>query len=206
MQSLLQQMSDNPEIMEGVLNAPYMRSMMEAMSQDPNMASNLIAQSPLLQANPALQQQMRTMMPQLLQQMQNPEVQAMMTNPQALNAILQIQQGMEQLRAVAPGLVGTMGIPPPPPGTNQPPQTGNTPNLGNQQLFNDFMQRMLNGMTNQGTQQNVPPEQRYQSQLEQLASMGFVNREANLQGNFNLNFKDQSWKIYEFSNFYPLKV
>lgn len=75
-----------------------------------------------------------------------------------------------------------LGIPPPPPGTNQPPQTGNTPNAQNTQLFNDFMQRMLNGMTNQGTQQNLPPEQRYQSQLEQLAAMGFVNREANLQG------------------------
>jgi ubiquilin len=74
-----------------------------------------------------------------------------------------------------------MGIPPPPPGTDQPPQTGNTPSLGNQQLFQDFMSRMMNGMTNQGTQQNLPPEQRYQSQLEQLASMGFVNREANLQ-------------------------
>lgn len=74
-----------------------------------------------------------------------------------------------------------MGIPPPPPGTTQPPQTGNTPNQANQQLFQDFMGRMMNGMTNQGTQQNLPPEQRYQSQLEQLASMGFVNQEANLQ-------------------------
>lgn len=33
------------------------------------------------------------MMPQMLQQMQNPEVQQMMTNPQALDAIMQIQQG-----------------------------------------------------------------------------------------------------------------
>jgi ubiquilin len=157
--------------------------MMEAFSQDPNMAANLIGQSPLLQANPQLQEQMRTMMPQMLQQMQNPEVQSMMSNPQALSAIMQIQQGMEQLRQVAPGLVGSMGIPPPPPGTDLPPQTGNMPNPANQQLFSDFMQRMMNGMTNQA-QPNVPPEQRYQSQLEQLASMGFVNREANLQGNF----------------------
>lgn len=191
MQSLLQQMSDSPEMIEGMLNAPYYRSMMESLSQDPQMAANLIGQSPILQSNPALQEQMRTMMPQLLQQMQNPEVQSMMTNPQALNAILQIQQGMEQLRQVAPGLVGTMGIPPPPPGTNQPPQPAGTtqpPPLGNQQLFQDFMQRMMNGMTNQGTQQNLPPEERYQSQLEQLASMGFVNREANLQGIFIIIF------------------
>lgn len=29
-----------------------------------------------------------------------------------------------------------------------------------------------------------PPEERYRSQLEQLAAMGFINRDANLQGNF----------------------
>jgi ubiquilin len=85
MQSLLQQMSDNPSLMESMMNAPYTRSMMEAMSQDPNMAANLIGNSPLLQANPQLQEQMRTMMPQMLQQMQSPEVQQMMTNPQVLN-------------------------------------------------------------------------------------------------------------------------
>lgn len=185
MQSLLQQMSDNPSLMEGMLNAPYTRSMMEALSQDPNMAANLIGNSPLLQANPQLQEQMRTMMPQMLQQMQSPEVQQMMTNPQAINAILQIQQGMEQLRQVAPGLVGSMGIPPPPPGTTQPPQTGNQPAPAQQQLFGDFMQRMLNGMTNQANP-SQPPEERYQSQLEQLTQMGFVNREANLQGECGL--------------------
>lgn len=30
---------------------------------------------------------------------------------------------------------------------------------------------------------NQPPEERYRTQLEQLAAMGFLNREANLQGN-----------------------
>lgn len=182
MQSLLQQMSDNPSLMESMMNAPYTRSMMEAMQQDPNMAASLIGNSPILQGNPALQEQMRTMMPQFLQQMQNPEVQQMMTNPQALNAIMQIQQGMEQLRQAAPGLVGSMGIPPPPPGAPaSAPQTGSANPAGQQQLFGDFMSRMLNGMSNQGNT-SQPPEERYQSQLEQLMAMGFVNREANLQG------------------------
>lgn len=31
-----------------------------------------------------------------------------------------------------------------------------------------------------------PPEERYRSQLEQLTAMGFINREANLQGKSNL--------------------
>lgn len=47
-------------------------------------------------------------------------------------------------------------------------------------LLIQFMARMVAGMATQHDP-NMPPEQRYQSQLEQLAAMGFVNREANLQ-------------------------
>ncbi|XP_017066877.1 ubiquilin-1 [Drosophila eugracilis] len=214
MRSLLQQIADNPAMMQNLLNAPYTRSMMESMSQDPDMASRLLSSSPLLSNNPAMQEQVRQMMPQFMAQMQNPEVMNMLTNPDAMNAILQIQQGMEQLRSAAPGLVGTLGIPPPPPGVNSSsdPASGDgsggnsgtttnnvSPSSGlnsgnsvtggpslapgggpNAQLFNDFMMRMVNGMSNNadGTQ---PPEVRYQSQLEQLAAMGFANRDANLQ-------------------------
>lgn len=42
------------------------------------------------------------------------------------------------------------------------------------------MQRMVAAMGN--PDQNAPPEQRYSQQLEQLTAMGFLNREANLQG------------------------
>ncbi|XP_036339018.1 ubiquilin-1 isoform X2 [Rhagoletis pomonella] len=199
MQSLMQQMAENPSLMQNLLNAPYTRSMMDAMSQDPEMASRLLSTSPLLANNPQLQDQVRQMMPQFLNQMQNPEVQNMLTNPEALNAIMQIQQGMEQLRSAAPGLVGSLGIPPPPAGntessTGTTNSTTNTTSAGgdanrpatapgggpNPQLFNDFVSRMLNGMSMQ-TDNSQPPEVRYQSQLEQLASMGFGNREANLQ-------------------------
>uniref|UniRef100_A0A1A9WDQ8 Ubiquilin-4 n=1 Tax=Glossina brevipalpis TaxID=37001 RepID=A0A1A9WDQ8_9MUSC len=198
MQSLMQQMAENPTLMQNLLNAPYTRSMMEAMSQDPDMASRLLSTSPMLANNPQLQEQVRQMMPQFMAQMQNPEVMNMLTNPEAINAIMQIQQGMEQLRSAAPGLVGSLGVPPPPigntnvdtnttntntmtntggSGTNQTTAPGGGPNA---QSFNDFMTRMLNGMsiTADNTQ---PPEVRYQSQLEQLAAMGFANREANLQ-------------------------
>ncbi|KAH8386641.1 hypothetical protein KR093_001652 [Drosophila rubida] len=217
MRSLLQQMADNPALMQNLLNAPYTRSMMESMSQDPDMASRLLSSSPLLSNNPQLQDQVRQMMPQFMAQMQNPDVMNMLTNPEAINAILQIQQGMEQLRSAAPNLVGTLGIPPPPPGINNTgtstaaatdPASGDggvtsnnsSPNSGaanaatgtppipalapgggpNAQLFNDFMMRMLNGMSN-NADTTQPPEVRYQSQLEQLAAMGFANREANLQ-------------------------
>lgn len=142
-------------------------------------------------------------MPNMLERMQSPEVQSMMSNPQALNAIMQIQQGMEQLRQVAPDLVGTMGIPPPvipmnlnsstaPPSnmTSSPAAPGDanegvippSPTMAhNPALFSEFMARMLGGMANQQNT-NQPPEERYQSQLEQLTQMGFLNRDANLQG------------------------
>lgn len=44
-----------------------------------------------------------------------------------------------------------------------------------------MISRIRNGDGSQPNQTSVPPEQRYQAQLDQLASMGFVNREANLQ-------------------------
>lgn len=148
----------------------------------------------MLANNPQMQDQMRTMMPQLLQQMQNPEVLNMMTNPQALEAILQIQQGMESLRTAAPGLVGNFGVPPVPPGFNAAANTTSTTNSttntttnaanaaqNNPALFSEFMARMVGGMAS-GANPNQPPEERYSTQLDTLSSMGFVNREANLQG------------------------
>lgn len=108
---------------------------------------------------------------------------------------------MEQLRTAAPGLVGNLGVPPPPTGfttTSSTPTTTTASNTttntnttsstapsaqANPALFSEFMARMMNGMST-GANQNLPPEQRYSTQLETLASMGFVNREANLQGKF----------------------
>lgn len=41
MQSLMQQMSENPAIMQNLLDAPYTRTMMESMAADPAMAANV---------------------------------------------------------------------------------------------------------------------------------------------------------------------
>ncbi|CAG4935116.1 unnamed protein product [Colias eurytheme] len=196
MQSLLQQMSENPRLMQSMLSAPYTNNMLQALSADPEMAAQLINQNPMFANNPQLQDQIRTMMPQMLAQLQNPEMQQMMSNPQALNALLQIQQGMEQLRAAAPSLVNNLGFgaaaataappaaptaptapaaPAAPAGNAAPRQQQNT------ELFTQFMQRMVAAMSNDQNSSNQPPEQRYSQQLEQLAAMGFLNRDANLQ-------------------------
>merc|ERR1719195_1497301 len=125
MQSLMGQMRDNPTLMSQMMSAPYMQSMFSTLANNPDQASAMLANNPLFAGNPALQQQMAAMMPQMLQQMQNPSVQQLMGNPEALQAIMQIQQGMERLRTAAPEVFQSMGFPqlprpPPPPAPPRP--------------------------------------------------------------------------------------
>jgi len=115
-----------------------------------------------------------------------------------MSALMQIQQGMEQLRNIAPEVVGNLGVTVPPspvstpsatPTTNSSTPAGqqtssSTPNEPNE--FSQFMSQILSAMAlNQGVEgadgQQPPPEERYRAQLEQLTAMGFVNRDANLQ-------------------------
>lgn len=105
MQSLLQQITENPQLIQNMLSAPYMRSMMQSLSQNPDMAAQMMLSSPLFTANPQLQEQMRPQLPSFLQQMQSPETIAAMSNPRAMQALLQIQQGLQTLATEAPGLI-----------------------------------------------------------------------------------------------------
>lgn len=201
MQQILQQLTDNPQLLQSLMSAPYMQSMLNAMANDPNLANNLISSNPLLANNPVLQAQMREMMPTLLTQLQNPDIQNLVTNPQALSAIQQIQEGIETLRTAAPSLANSMGfgIPGMPPAgstttasspatntstTTAPPTSTTTTNAPGSQQGTDYlsqlMARMMASMAN-GQNPSQPPEERYRSQLEQLSAMGFVNREANIQ-------------------------
>jgi ubiquilin len=209
MQSLMQQMMENPQLMQNMLNAPYTQNMFQSLAQNPDMANSIISGNPLFAGNPQLQEQMRNMMPQLMQQMQSPSVQNLMTNPEAIGALGQIQQGMQRLQSAAPDLYQTMGIPGAGPGsfmgaasttssstpgttstttassssTATTTTTTTTPSSDTSQSANNafaqLMNQMVTSMAGQGL--NNPPEERFQSQLEQLASMGFVDRQANIQ-------------------------
>jgi len=204
MQSLMGQMRDNPTLMSQMMSAPYMQSMFSTLANNPEQASAMLANNPMFAGNPALQQQMSAMMPQMLQQMQNPSVQQLMGNPEALQAIMQIQQGMERLRTAAPEVFQSMGFPQLPPNLVPPsvpptpaapaaapaspgsapapaPAPGALPGGLNPSdpVFSQLMTQML-GQMRQGNP-DQPPEQRFASQLEQLASMGFVDRQQNIQ-------------------------
>ena len=75
MQSLMQQMTQNPELMQGMLNSPQTQAMMRSLTENPDMAANMIGNNPLLAGNPEMQEQLRNMMPTFMQQLQNPAVQ-----------------------------------------------------------------------------------------------------------------------------------
>ncbi|TFK15526.1 putative global transcription activator SNF2L2 [Platysternon megacephalum] len=192
MQSLLQQITENPQLMQNMLSAPYMRSMMQSLSQNPDLAAQMMLNNPLFAGNPQLQEQMRQQLPTFLQQMQNPDTLSAMSNPRAMQALLQIQQGLQTLATEAPGLipgfnpgVGGLGSTGGPTGTTVPssiPSENTSPASGVAEPgHQQFVQQMLQALAGANAQQLQNPEVRFQQQLEQLSAMGFLNREANLQ-------------------------
>merc|ERR1711923_454424 len=175
MQSLMGQMRDNPTLMSQMMSAPYMQSMFQSLAANPDQAAQMLSSNPLFAGNPQIQQ--------------------LMSNPEALQAIMQIQQGMDRLRQTAPDVFQSMGLPSMPPGLVPPVASGTTttptptstttssdgqpaPSVNSDQ-FSQFMTQMMGQMRAGNPEQ--APEERFASQLEQLASMGFVDRQANVQ-------------------------
>ncbi|XP_042639399.1 ubiquilin-2 [Orycteropus afer afer] len=191
MQSLLQQITENPQLIQNMLSAPYMRSMMQSLSQNPDLAAQMMLNNPLFAANPQLQEQMRPQLPAFLQQMQNPDTLSAMSNPRAMQALMQIQQGLQTLATEAPGLIPSFTPGPIGPIGPTGPAAGSTVSSSaaseatsptsesgpNQQ----FIQQMVQALAGANPPQLPNPEVRFQQQLEQLNAMGFLNREANLQ-------------------------
>ena len=69
----------------------------------------------------------------------------------------------------------------------------------NDPMFSTFMTQMLGQMRAGNPEQ--PPEERFASQLEQLASMGFIDRQQNIQGEQSVNMislVSQKSKILNF--------
>uniref|UniRef100_A0A8B9BNC8 Ubiquilin 4 n=1 Tax=Anser brachyrhynchus TaxID=132585 RepID=A0A8B9BNC8_9AVES len=179
-----------------MFNSPEMQGllMMQTLAQNPDFAAQIMVNVPLFAGNPQLQEQLRLQLPVFLQQMQNPDSLSILTNPRAMQALLQIQQGLQTLQTEAPGLVpslGSFGMPRMPPSSTggstipeNPVPSASTPASaspaggGNPQQ--QLMQQMIQLLAG-GSSQAQSPEVRFQQQLEQLNAMGFINREANLQ-------------------------
>merc|ERR1719351_697080 len=111
MQSLMQQMMENPNLMQSMMNAPYTQGLLQNMVQNPDLAANLVGSSPLFANNTQMQEQMRNMMPAFMQQLQNPAVHNLMSNPDALRSLVQIQGGLQSLQNGSPDLYSSLGMP-----------------------------------------------------------------------------------------------
>ncbi|XP_065672403.1 ubiquilin-1 isoform X3 [Hydra vulgaris] len=171
MASLLSQVP-NPELTSSMMESPVMQQMMNQMMSDPNIMSSVLQMNPMYANNPELASQISQQLPQIMEMMQNPQTRTAFTNPRVLQAIQQIQTGIATLQAEAPQLMPIFNLPSNLNGT--PSMPANNASLN--QLFGQLM-------TNMGTtpgESNLTPEQRYQTQLDQLASMGFLDRAANI--------------------------
>ncbi|KAJ0067400.1 hypothetical protein NL108_003510 [Boleophthalmus pectinirostris] len=109
LQSLLEQVSSSG-LMESLLSGPHVKNLLQCLSHNPDLAAQMLLSHPLLSENPHLQQQLRQQLPVLLQQMQSPELLSAMLNPKAVEALVQIQQGLQTLASEAPALIPVAGF------------------------------------------------------------------------------------------------
>jgi len=207
MHSLMQQMADNPNIMQNMMNAPYTQAMLDNMVQNPDLAANLVGSSPLFANNTQIQEQMKNMMPAFMQQLQNPAVHNLMSNPDALRSLVQIQGGLQSLQNVSPDLYSSLGMPSinanaaksteatdqnsSEESKKEMPLDTNTVDKSSEGIaakenntdekidpFNKLMNSMVNKMVQEGY--NAPPDVRYREQLETLESFGFVDKDKSI--------------------------
>merc|ERR1719431_458544 len=106
----MSQIMGDPQLMSQMINSPMTQGIMQSMLANPSTAESLLRNNPLYANDPAMQQHLSAMMPQLLNQIQNPATQAAFSNPETLSALSQIQSGMETLRTSAPGLFNAMNV------------------------------------------------------------------------------------------------
>jgi len=93
MQNYMSQLVQNPRLLESVLNAPYMQPLMDSLAANPDISRQMVANNPMFANNPELREQMINALPAMMEQMRNPEVQGLMQNREALEAITQVQEG-----------------------------------------------------------------------------------------------------------------
>ncbi|KAM4745224.1 LOW QUALITY PROTEIN: ubiquilin-1-like [Anableps anableps] len=199
MQSLLEEITASPGLMESLLSGPHINSLLNCLSQNPDFAAQMLLSHPLFSGNVQLKEQMRQQIPLFLQQMQSQELLSMMLNPRAMEALLQIQHGLQTLAVEAPSLMlvagpeTSVGA-----GLNGASQHPSDPDLNNQfgcslqdeplteqQQQQQFVHHMLKALANMNNGVRQEEEEDFQEELQQLSSMGFRDRQANLQALIN---------------------
>jgi len=208
--SLLLQMTESPQIMQNMFSAPYIQSMMTSLSQSPELAEFVASQNPAFKDDEKLMDKIPDLIPHLTAQMQSSAVQGLMTNPKALQALMQVQRGFAALQSEAPDLIDNMGIPFDPKdkktelaeeveeekaeeATEAKEGEGEegSPKKDHSKIKRDPKEEMplfLNQVTNliaaavPGSNTNaLPPAEKYAAQAKQLEFLGFTNSKAVLE-------------------------
>lgn len=192
MQSMMQSMQSNPELASHIIRS------------NPMLQGNPEMQEQMIQMLPSFLNQMQN--PEVQSAMSNPRVlQAILQIQQGMADLA--NEAPALLPAFGGGLGSTSPLgsststapattssPTSPTNSSSTPATGTTttsttagtttttqaPNSQWGDLMTQMLQAMAATQSNQANSQ-LPPEQRFQRELEQLAAMGFVNREANIQ-------------------------
>ncbi|KAJ2726664.1 hypothetical protein GGI07_000387 [Coemansia sp. Benny D115] len=173
-----------PEMIEQMYSNPMVQQMMEQMFSNPEVLRSMI------ESNPMLQQQLT---PQMREMLANPEFLRMATNPEFMRAAAQMQAAMRRAQGGDSNSGGSGGGIYNPWASSPSQQTGtgtgNNDGGANQQpAFNPFAAFMNPGGSPQQTGgqaasppiNQAPPEERFQTQLQQLNDMGFWNAAMNI--------------------------
>lgn len=99
----------NSELMQNMSSSPFFQSMMSYIIRNPEMIQQALSLNPLFANNPQMMERVRNSS-QFLQGLDSSEIQSLWSNPQALEGLLQIQSGLEQLQRVAPGALAGMYV------------------------------------------------------------------------------------------------
>ncbi|KAL0702631.1 hypothetical protein Bca4012_058753 [Brassica carinata] len=145
-----------------MLQNPAMSQMMQSLLSNPQYMNQLINLNPQLRT-------MRDSNPQLREMMQNPDFLRQFSSPEMMQQMMTLQQSLfSQNRNTTSQEPGQTGV----------AAAGNN-NAGLDLLMNMFGSLGAGGLS--GTNQpNVPPEERFATQLQQLQEMGFYDRAENI--------------------------
>ncbi|RCK55481.1 Ubiquitin domain-containing protein DSK2 [Candida viswanathii] len=176
----------DPDQLNSMMSNPMFQQQMQAMLSDPQMLDFMIQQNP----------QLRAMGPQVREMLQSPFFRQMISNPQMMRSMMEMNRGNAAAQSAfpAPGANPAAG------GENAGGENATTgdnananANAGGAAAANPFAGLFPNGVppidplalfggaAPAGPVDNRPPEERYESQLRQLNDMGFYDFDRNVE-------------------------
>ncbi|XP_050796180.1 ubiquilin-1-like [Gopherus flavomarginatus] len=187
-QNTSSEITRNAQPFRSILSVPYMRNIMQALSQNPSVIMHFMLSNPRFVGILHPHQEVARELQALLQLLHSPDMPLVMANPRATKALFQIQQGFQTLglevlrfaRGSAPGS-GAARRPADGrevTGTGSEPSENASPAPG---LAETGCQQIVQSLGQANFPLPQTPETQFQQQLERLYIMGFLNHEVNIQ-------------------------